>query len=412
MSNNQASAQILPTVGLAWISLVVLALATGVVLEFNYGAATAYKSVEAIQSVKFWAWFRGVHHWCSAGSIIVGFLWLVQGLFEGAYRKPNQLRWIAAVMGLFIVYLFQLTGHSLPWDQRAVRTTAIETGIAADAPGFGPAQARFLRQGDEVGDQTLGFWHKAHIWFIPAALLALVIIPMGIAKPGAKGSWGLAIILIVTIMAISGVMGAPTLDLTPTASDFAGGPQPPEWYVYPLHGMLRLFQGMSPSVTFVGTMVIPGLALVCLLLLPWLDRSSSGGLGKALAGIGVVAIALLSVMGYNSATAALATESDPPPPSKLSVNPELIDKGRALFGKANCSACHKLAGKGGIVGPPLDNEGGRHPDLQWQMDHLKDPKKMSPGSTMPSQSQYSNEDLTALANYLLSLKGMPASGRH
>jgi cbb3-type cytochrome oxidase cytochrome c subunit len=63
-----------------------------------------------------------------------------------------------------------------------------------------------------------------------------------------------------------------------------------------------------------------------------------------------------------------------------------------------------VAGQGAAVGPPLDGEGARHPDLNWQIQHLKDPAGVTRGSTMPPYKQLSDSDLKALAEFLLSLK--------
>lgn len=86
------------------------------------------------------------------------------------------------------------------------------------------------------------------------------------------------------------------------------------------------------------------------------------------------------------------------------LDPVLVNKGQTLFDQNGCTACHKVGGQGGAVGPPLDGEGTRRPDLDWQVQHLKDPAAVTKGSTMPSYKQLSERDLRALANYLASLK--------
>jgi cbb3-type cytochrome oxidase cytochrome c subunit len=63
-----------------------------------------------------------------------------------------------------------------------------------------------------------------------------------------------------------------------------------------------------------------------------------------------------------------------------------------------------VAGQGFAVGPPLNHVGTRHRDLNWQIQHLKDPAGVTRGSTMPPYKQLSDPDLKALAEFLLSLK--------
>lgn len=56
------------------------------------------------------------------------------------------------------------------------------------------------------------------------------------------------------------------------------------------------------------------------------------------------------------------------------------------------------------IGPDLMRVGTRIPDKKWHTDHLKDPRKVVPGSVMPRYDYLSDEDIDALVAYLLSLK--------
>src|SRR4029079_9006113 len=106
--------------------------------------------------------------------ILLGAAHLVYTLFTGCYRHPLRLAWVAAVGMVLLFLLFQLTGHLLPWDSQAVSTAAIESGVAANVPAVGPAQARLIRGGgDAVSPRTLTAWHVAHVALLPLALTAL-----------------------------------------------------------------------------------------------------------------------------------------------------------------------------------------------------------------------------------------------
>jgi nitric oxide reductase subunit C len=74
--------------------------------------------------------------------------------------------------------------------------------------------------------------------------------------------------------------------------------------------------------------------------------------------------------------------------------------GQKLFAENNCQSCHKMQGSGGTTGPDLTHEAQRHADVAWQIEHLKDPAKVSPGSTMPSFAKLKPEELQALGSYL------------
>ncbi len=78
-----------------------------------------------------------------------------------------------------------------------------------------------------------------------------------------------------------------------------------------------------------------------------------------------------------------------------------IAAGQRLFVEKGCEACHSLGGKGGNLGPALDQVAKRH-DAQWIIGHFKNPQAVSPGSIMP-QFGFSEQETRALTEFLLSL---------
>ncbi len=84
-------------------------------------------------------------------------------------------------------------------------------------------------------------------------------------------------------------------------------------------------------------------------------------------------------------------------------NAPKLARGEALFEEIGCIGCHKLHGRGGVIGPELDKVGAqRGPD--WLIKHFKNPSAVSPGSAMPA-IQASDSDLEALTLYVLSFTG-------
>jgi mono/diheme cytochrome c family protein len=75
--------------------------------------------------------------------------------------------------------------------------------------------------------------------------------------------------------------------------------------------------------------------------------------------------------------------------------------GRRLFAEKGCIGCHSVAGKGGAVGPALDEAAKRH-DVQWISAHFRNPVAVSPGSVMP-QYNFNEQEIRALTEFLLSL---------
>ncbi len=75
--------------------------------------------------------------------------------------------------------------------------------------------------------------------------------------------------------------------------------------------------------------------------------------------------------------------------------------GRRLFEEKGCIGCHSVAGKGGSVGPALDDAAKRH-NPEWISAHFRNPVAVSPGSVMP-QFNFNEQEVRALTEFLLSL---------
>ncbi len=78
-----------------------------------------------------------------------------------------------------------------------------------------------------------------------------------------------------------------------------------------------------------------------------------------------------------------------------------VPAGRRLFQNKGCADCHSLGGKGGNLGPALDQVAKRHPP-EWIVAHFRNPQAMTPGSLMP-QFDFSEQETRALTEFLLSL---------
>jgi uncharacterized membrane protein/mono/diheme cytochrome c family protein len=92
--------------------------------------------------------------------------------------------------------------------------------------------------------------------------------------------------------------------------------------------------------------------------------------------------------------------------SSQAFDSKLVAAGEKIYfnPETGCMDCHKMNGQGGRSGPDLTYAGRLHPDVEWQIEHLKNPKSKVPGSSMPAYDDLSRDDLRALATYLASLK--------
>ena len=105
----------------------------------------------------------------------------------------------------------------------------------------------------------------------------------------------------------------------------------------------------------------------------------------------------------------LKLETSPPLPARgeesmgaKALSP--VAAGKKLFEDLNCLACHSIGGKGGQVGPSLDEVGLR----RTRGEMLARMRARRAGDIMPTlPPQLSDEQLDQLVEYLLSLKGEP-----
>jgi menaquinol-cytochrome c reductase cytochrome b subunit len=66
------------------------------------------------------------------------------------------------------------TGYLLPWNQKAFWATTVGTQIAGSVPFIGDFVLKSLRGGADLSALTLQRFFMAHIWMLPALLVALI----------------------------------------------------------------------------------------------------------------------------------------------------------------------------------------------------------------------------------------------
>ena len=145
----------------------------------------------------------------------------------------------------------------------------------------------------------------------------------------------LAIFIILILLAsFIGVPGEPKAD----PNDTAYIPRP-EWYFLFLFQMLKYFPG---KLEWLGTTVVPGIAILVLLLLPLLDRDPKRHYSKRKIALTVMGGVVLGMIGLTI----LAVVTTPPQTEAAAAGtiPEQIALGQDLF-SLNCAECHGDDGK-------------------------------------------------------------------
>jgi mono/diheme cytochrome c family protein len=187
----------------------------------------------------------------------------------------------------------------------------------------------------------------------------------------------------------------------------------PDWYFYFLFYLLRIFKW--PNSVILGTVGIPTVLLVLLIVVPFIDtRSERRLLRRPVALIAaVLVIVSMGVLTYRGATAkeALGVEILGDVPSwavkqGFVGNQEAI-AGAKLFAVAGCLNCHTYLGVGStnLGAPDLSAEGAKGKGIAFQIAHLNNPASVNPGSPMPSFAALGTARLKSLATFLEASKG-------
>jgi len=399
---------------------------TGGLLAFNYAPTPgeAYNSVKYIMTeLTGGSLIRGLHHWGASMMLIIVVLHMLQVFLYGAYKKPREATWMLGVVLLLITLAFGLTGYLLPWDNRAYWGTVVTTQIAGQAPIAGQYLTRLLGGEGSVGNVTFSRFYALHTVLLPPLTLILIGIHIYLVRrhgvtPAVndtaprrkffpeqvfKDTVGVAFAFIILFM-MAVFARVPLGRLAdPTDTNFI--PRP-EWYFLFLFQTLKFFKGPLEAV---GSVVLPGVAVLTLFLIPFIDRGPLVRLGKRTFAFAFAALALIAWTGLTTAaimTTPKTTEADETAPGAESLqawqtlSPNEL-QGLSYFRSQNCKACHPGAGKQGI-GPDLTKMIPAHRDAAWMIPHFKNPAQVVPGSSMPPV-QLEDAGLNALSAFVLKL---------
>ena len=184
----------------------------------------------------------------------------------------------------------------------------------------------------------------------------------------------------------------------------------PDWYFYFLFYLLRIFKW--PESVVLGTVGIPTLALILLVMVPFIDKRRERRLSRRPVAViaSLLVIASMGVLTWKGATVkeggasgnAQAVVAKWQQVNKL---PDAALPGANLFYQSGCLNCHFYVDQGGNIGPNLTAEGSKGRGIDFQIRHLQNPSAVHPGSIMPSFAALGDANLKALAIFLEASKG-------
>jgi len=319
------------TMGLGVMSFVtfVVLTVTGILLMFYYVPSTtqAYdRMLDLRGSVAFGTFLRNLHRWSAHAMVAIVFLHMTRVFLTGSYKRPREFNWIIGCL-LFLLTLFgSFTGYLLPWDQLAFWAITVGTSIAGYAPLIGQ-KIQFLLLGDQaVGQEALLRFYVLHVVVLPVLITLLVAIHFWrIRKDGGLSRPAESELPSGKTLRVEIVPGAPSSKTTFGLMGFVRGPltkvgNVPDNSVYswpnllvaelfvfvvtvaalllvsllfnaPLEEPVNIlhppnpakapwyFLGLQELVSysaFWGGVGIPGLEVLLLMLVPYIDRKVSG----------------------------------------------------------------------------------------------------------------------------------------
>jgi len=321
------------TMGLGLLTVAFLAIltVTGVLLMVYYKPTPelAYASVKDIHFVvPSGRLIRNLHRWAAHGMVIMVFLHMARVFYTASYRPPREFNWFVGILLLALTLALSFTGYLLPWDQLAYWAITIGVNIASSpreltdglglTPYFDPGglMKGLLLGANAVGTEALIRFHLLHVMVLPLLLFGLLGVHFwrirkdgGLSRPaseelapdqqafaqGSSKTYGLMAIvrgtspavgrgpqntvnawpsLFIVEMAVLMMGTALTLALSlwlDAPLKEAANPAVPEnpakapWY------FLGLQELVSYSA-FMGGIAVPTIALLGLILIPYLDR--------------------------------------------------------------------------------------------------------------------------------------------
>ena len=264
----------------------------------------AFSSVEYIMRDVHFGWLlRYMHSTGASALFIVIFFHLFRGLLYGSYQKPRELVWL---LGMFLYLLLMAEaffGYLLPWGQMSYWGAEVITSLFGAIPYIGKTLVVWIRGDYSVANATLQRFFALHVIGVPILIIFLVFLHVvALHKVGSNNPEGIEIkntinelgnpldgipfhpyytlkdlvaVIGFLILFFSIVFFAPDLggyflersNFSPANPLITPDHIAPVWYMAPFYSILRAIPDKLIGIFCMG------LAILVLLLVPWLDRS-------------------------------------------------------------------------------------------------------------------------------------------
>ncbi len=184
----------------------------------------------------------------------------------------------------------------------------------------------------------------------------------------------------------------------------------PDWYFFFLFYLLRIFD--HPQSVILGTVGIPTILLILLLVLPFIDlrRERRILLRPVAVTAFVLTVVSMGVLTWKGATAEEAAALGGDQLSQIAQDvglPQEAREGLGLFFETGCISCHTYAGEGSanVGAPDLTSVGDQEgKDAAYFKRYIANPREFD-NSVMPVYAPLGDETLEQLAIFLEASKG-------
>ena len=312
--------------------------------------SAAYESALRLSfEVRGGLFIRQMHHWAALLFVAAIVVHLLRIFFTGAFRKPREANWIIGLLLFWLAFLAGFTGYSMVDDGLSGAGLRIAQAIVLSIPVAGSWLSAGLFGGDFPGHLVIGRLYIVHVLLLPAALLALITVHVGLVfvqkhtqwpGPGRternvvgerfvpryalkQGGFFMAVFAVISLMAGLFQINPVWLFGPYRASEVSSASQP-DWYVMFLDGAIRLMPNWqiylgnySIPPIFWPAVVLPGLLTAVPVLYPFLearrhrDRLPHNLLERprdnpARTGLGVMAVSFFVICTVSGANDVLA----------------------------------------------------------------------------------------------------------
>lgn len=290
--------------GLLSTYLFFLETITGIYLMIWYAPSPerAYTDmIRLLSDVPFGQFMRDMHRLGAELMVAIVTAHMVRTYLTGSYKAPRQFTWFTGVILLVVTLFLSFSGYLLPWDQLAFWAVTIGTSMAEAVPPqvVGETVNMLARGAPDIGANGLMRFYLLHVLFLPLILILFFfvhyykVVHFGISLPANEEEVGqdtankvpadrrvyfLPDVMIdeasfligfttLTILIVTFFFQAPLESIANPQSTPMHTVAP--WYFYWLQGLLKIADKMIAGV------ILPGVLLVLLMLIPYLDPNPS-----------------------------------------------------------------------------------------------------------------------------------------